>query len=204
MPDGKKNRGKKERFEGVLGRAISLPGGTNIGSTSRSCGEAFTAALTEGNILNLVAKVLELAQSGDTTTIRLLLDRALGRVQPPESFAEGEDELETEEEIQAAVRRVRKIQPDYPSDILVKKTELLLRLESLSETLESKSFLGRSSYLLLLIDPLKIDRRQSSFLYVHAFTTQRFDSHSFGIGSKKLGQNEPIPSFAPNTISPSL
>ncbi len=95
---------------------------------------AFTSALTESDVLNIVAKLIELGQAGDVTAIRLILDRALGRVQPAEDFAEGENELDAEEELQSVIRQVKGIQPDCPPDMLVQKAQLFLRFQELSET----------------------------------------------------------------------
>lgn len=94
---------------------------------------AFTEALEPSDILNVVAKLLELAASGDVAAIRLLLDRALGRVQPPESFTEDDSELDREIEVQRIAGELRAAAPHQALEFIQQKAEFLLRIQEMPE-----------------------------------------------------------------------
>lgn len=91
---------------------------------------AFTEALTESDILGLVAKLLELSAGGDVAAIRIVLDRALGRTESPEAIAMADAELDAEEELQDATQMVRSLYPDCPEEEIPRRARLMVKIQN--------------------------------------------------------------------------
>ena len=98
---------------------------------------AFTDALRPDDILQLVAKLMELALEGDVTAIRLILDRALGRVQSPDSSADIDDALDVENSIQSVLRQLAGRYPDCSPEALRRKAENHIKFSSLPDDQQS-------------------------------------------------------------------
>ena len=99
---------------------------------------AFTSCLTEGDIVDVVTVLLRLAKDGDVIACRLLLDRALGRVATPTEFEGLDDALDTERDLQDTRRRVLEAEPNISPDMLERKVEFIMRMES--ATPEAREF----------------------------------------------------------------
>lgn len=91
---------------------------------------AFTSCLTESDIISLVAKLMELASAGDVTAIRLILDRALGRVASPAEYDGLDNELDAATDFEDVKRRILEHEPNISQDMLDRKADFIMRMES--------------------------------------------------------------------------
>ena len=76
---------------------------------------------------------MELGKSGDVTAIRTILDRALGRVQSPDSSADIDDALDVEDSLQTLMRQLAVQHPQCSPEVLRRKAENQIKFKSLPD-----------------------------------------------------------------------